>query len=357
MGRVRSVAIYVPCLQTGGAERVAAVLASGLHEAGVATTLIVDAKRAGNAGFVAPGVEVVVLGGGHVANVGRLARRLRATEPDIALAIDAPASVKLAAAKLLAPGRTRIVLSYHGHPGIVRGRIGGAAFPLAGPLTRFSARTVCVSEGLRQRLVAEWRADSGKLACIPNPIPVERAQAAADAGALAARPLMILAVGRLVPEKGYDSLIRALALLPETVRLTILGDGPERPSLERTAAEAGVAGRVSLPGFAEPWPAYGQARVLALSSTSESFGNVVVEALASGLPVVATDCGGPGEILERGRYGTLVPVGDAAALAAGLRAALADPGDPGPRIARAATYAVPRVVARYLDLFEAVLAR
>ncbi|MEA1833324.1 glycosyltransferase [Methylobacterium durans] len=356
MAQIRSVAIYVPCLQAGGAERVAAVLATGLHRAGVATTLIVDAERPENRGFVAAGVTMVVLGGGHADNTRRLARWLRANGPDIAMAIDAPASVKLAAAKMLARGRTRIVLSYHGHAGIVRGRLGNAAFRLAFLLTRFADRTVCVSEGLARRLVEDWRASAARIESIPNPIPVEHAHAAADAADLATRPPTIVAVGRLVPEKGYDSLIRALTLLPGDVRLTILGDGPERPALQRAADEAGVAGQVSLPGFAEPWPAYGAARVFALSSISESFGNVVVEALASGLPVVATDCGGPGEILDRGRYGTLVPVGDSAALAAGLGAALADPGDPALRVARAASYAVPQIVERYLDLFERVIA-
>ncbi|GEP05799.1 glycosyltransferase [Methylobacterium oxalidis] len=356
MSRIRSVAIYVPCLQPGGAERVAAVLATGFHVAGISTTLIVDAERPENRGFVAPGVSVVVLGGGHLGNTRRLAGWLRRSGADVVMAIDAPASVKLAAAKLLARSRTPIVISYHGHAEIVRGRLGGAAFRLAFLLTRLSDRTVCVSEGLARRLVAEWRAEGAKIVSIPNPIPVEHAHRAADAADLAARPPAIVAVGRLVAEKRYDSLIRALTLLPANVRLTILGDGPERAALERAAAEAGVAARVSLPGFAEPWPAYGAARVFALSSVSESFGNVVVEALASGLPVVATDCGGPGEILEGGRYGTLVPVGDTAALAAGLGAALADPGDPALRIARAAAYAVPQIVERYLAVFESVVA-
>lgn len=350
--RVRSVAVYVHGFGPGGAERAAAVLASGFQAAGLGTTLLVDDPAGVNRVFVAPGLRLVPLPDGHAASVAGLAQWLARERPDVALAIDATANAKLVLARLASRAPTRIVLSYHGYAEIVRGRLGRAAYRLAPLLTRASARTVCVSQGLTRHLTRDWRVPAGRLAVIPNPIPVERALPPADAAALARRPPEILAVGRLVPEKGFSGLIDALARCPPETRLTILGEGPERPALEALGASLG--GRVALPGYTEPWPAYARARVFALTSTSESFGNVVVEALASGLPVVATACGGPEEILDSGRYGRLVPVNDPGALAAALTAALADPGDPALRIARAADYATERVVGAYLDLFEAL---
>lgn len=348
---LRSVAVYVPGLQAGGAERCAAVLASGFHAAGIPTTLLVDYEATANRGFVDPAIAVVPLLGGHAITILRLARWLARERPDAVLAVDATASLKLVAARILARVPTRIYLSYHGYGQVVRGRLGRAAYRLAPVLTRLSQGTVCVSHGLARHLVADWHARADRVVAIANPIPVEHALPPADTAALARRPDVILAVGRLVPEKCYGDLIAVLHDLPPETRLVILGDGPERDALAGAAADFGD--RVALPGHGSPWEAYAGARVFALTSSSESFGNVLVEALASGLPVVATDCGGPREILADGRYGYLVPVNDRGALAAALVQALRDPGDPVPRIARAATYATRQIVAAYLELMAA----
>ncbi|MBX9930358.1 MAG: glycosyltransferase [Methylobacterium sp.] len=348
--RPRSIAVYVPSLQAGGAERTAAVLASGFRAAGIPTALLVDHDAEAQDGFLDQGVERVLPLGGHGRSIMRLARWLVQEQPEAAVAIDATASLKLVLARVLSRAQTRIYLSYHGYGDIVRGRIGRLAYWLAPLLTRLSNGTVCVSEGLARHLVEDWGAKAGTVTVIPNPIPVQHARPPADAAALAARPATIIAVGRMVPEKRHADLIAALRLLPPETRLVMLGDGPARDTLVAMAAD--LQERVSLPGHREPWAAYEAARVFALTSTSESFGNVVVEALASGLPVVSTDCGGPREILEDGRFGSLYPVGDVQALANALEEALITPGDPAPRVARASVYATSHVVDAYLDLFE-----
>ncbi len=350
------ITLYVPSLMGGGAERAAAVLASGFHASGHAVRLLVDVAEDGrNREFVDPAIAVRRLGAAHAGSVWALARELRNDRVDVALAFGGAANLKLVAAQALARSRVPLVLSFHGRSDVGRGRLGAAAFRLAPILTRRAARTVCVSDALVRHLVADWGALAARTGCIPNAVPVERARPARDTAELRARRPAIVAVGRLVPEKDFATLVRALSLLPREVTLTILGEGPERGALEALAAALGVGDRLTLPGYAsEPWDGYAKARVFALSSTSEGFGNVVAEALASGLPVVATDCGGPREILGDGQWGVLVPVGDPAAMAAALASALAAPGDPAPRLARAARYRPERIVEDYLALFRSL---
>jgi glycosyltransferase involved in cell wall biosynthesis len=140
------------------------------------------------------------------------------------------------------------------------------------------------------------------------------------------QPPVVLAAGRLVALKGYDTLLRAFARVRQEtpVRLVILGEGPERPNLERLAAELGVAADVDMPGFdPNPFRYMKRAGVFVLSSRYEGLPNVLIQALACGCPVVSTDCpSGPSEILDGGRYGALVPVDDVEAMAGAIVRAL-----------------------------------
>jgi glycosyltransferase involved in cell wall biosynthesis len=133
----------------------------------------------------------------------------------------------------------------------------------------------------------------------------------------------------------------------------ILGDGAGREELMELARQLGVAEEISLPGFvANPFAYLSRAAVFVLSSAWEGFGNVVVEALACGPPVVSTDCeSGPAEILDHGTHGCLVPVGDDEAMARAILSAIESPGDPTRRKARSAEFTVDRSVDRYLALF------
>lgn len=163
----------------------------------------------------------------------------------------------------------------------------------------------------------------------------------------------IVTVGSLKAQKNHPLLLHALARVSHLdACLTIVGAGAAEAELRRLAAELGIAERVVLAGFhPDPTPFYNTADLFVLSSDYEGFGNVIVEALAQGLPVVSTDCpSGPGEILEGGRWGALVPVGDADALAAAIDRALETPHDPAALRRRAADFA-PEIAARkYLDL-------
>jgi glycosyltransferase involved in cell wall biosynthesis len=141
------------------------------------------------------------------------------------------------------------------------------------------------------------------------------------------QPPVVLAVGRLKAHKGFSLLISAFAEVRRLrpARLLILGEGPERAALESLVARLGLADDVALPGFVEnPYAYMARAAAFVLSSQWEGLPTVMIEALYCGAPVVATDCpSGPREILRDGKFGQLIPIGDAAAMARALEEALA----------------------------------
>lgn len=166
-------------------------------------------------------------------------------------------------------------------------------------------------------------------------------------------PPVLLAVGRLTPQKDFETLLRAFAKVraSHAARLLVLGDGDERSRLEALVIELGLEQDVSLPGWAvNPYPYMAAADLFVLSSLWEGLPTVLIEALYCGVPIVATDCpSGPREILQGGRYGSLVPVGDVDALAQAIADAL-DGDVPAPVPESWAPYRIDVVTDRYLQL-------
>ena len=160
-------------------------------------------------------------------------------------------------------------------------------------------------------------------------------------------------MGRLSPQKDFRTLLHAFARVRDHVpaRLVILGEGPERETLEALVSELGLEEAVALPGWVgNPYPWMVHAGAYALSSRWEGLPSVLIEALYCGVPIVATDClSGPREILDDGAHGLLVPVGDVDALARGLVSALAG-GVPPPAQVSWRPYEQEFVVRRYLDV-------
>ncbi len=167
-------------------------------------------------------------------------------------------------------------------------------------------------------------------------------------------PPVILGMGRLEPQKDFPTLLRAFALLHQQrpCRLMILGEGALRAELTALAQQLGITDDLQLPGFAtNPYPSIARADLFVLSSLWEGSPNGLTEALALGTPLVATDCpNGPDEILEQGKYGPLVPMGNAAALAEAMRDTLESP--PDRSVLRAAAqrrYTVEQSASAYLE--------
>lgn len=173
-------------------------------------------------------------------------------------------------------------------------------------------------------------------------------------------PPVILGLGGLRRQKGFDILVAAFARVraERACRLLILGEGHLREALTEQARQLGVGEDVVMPGFdPDPYPCLARAAVFVLSSRWEGSPNALTEALALGAPVVSTDCpSGPREVLDGGRVAPLVPVDDVAAMAAAIRQVLDEPGDREKRQAAVAEYTVETCAARYHALFERLLA-
>ena len=217
---------------------------------------------------------------------------------------------------------------------------------------------IAVSRGVGEDLESLLNLPKSRISVIHNPISV------ADIRARSAHPIkhpwlgmrgvpVLLAVGRLLPQKDYPTLFRAVAEIRRSrdVRLIVLGEGPERPNLERLADQLGISDILSMPGFVEnPFAYMRRAQLLVLSSRWEGFALVLAEALACGCPVVSTDCpSGPSEILEGGRFGMLTPVGDDQQLARAIEASLSSPTDPRRLEMRANLFNVDRIAGLYLE--------
>jgi glycosyltransferase involved in cell wall biosynthesis len=225
----------------------------------------------------------------------------------------------------------------------------------------FADAVVAVSSELADDLSAVAGLPRGLIRTVYNPVvgPELPALAAEPAGHPWLRPggpPVVLGAGRLVEQKDFPTLLRAFALVrrERPARLVILGEGPAgaREGLAALAAGLGVAADLDLPGFvANPYAYMARAAAFALSSLHEGLPGVLIQALACGCPVVSTDCpSGPREILDGGRYGRLVPVGDHEALARAILACLDDPSGREERVARAAAFGLERAVDRYLEL-------
>jgi glycosyltransferase involved in cell wall biosynthesis len=231
------------------------------------------------------------------------------------------------------------------------------AYRLLRRLYRYADRIVALTEGARRDLMQNFAVPGAKAsallsnAVIPPGMVKRLTQWDGESGR---ENDLIVSVGRLSPEKDQLTLLRALTMLPpdRPWRFAIVGDGRERQSLEAFVRQHDLADRVIFTGeVADPFVWMMRARVAVCASVYEGLGNAIIETLASGTSVVSTDCPyGPREILQGGRYGALTPVGDAAAMAAAIDAALLTPPDRAALMARGLNYTAARAAERFLEI-------
>jgi glycosyltransferase involved in cell wall biosynthesis len=358
------VAFFLPALSGGGAERVTLYLAGGFAARGVPVDLLLAVAEGPYLTQVPPGVRVIDLEARSVpAKVFALARYARRERPRALIA--ALDNVNVAGCAMrFARVPTPVTLAVHNTvsrdlgaddtvKGLLRRHLLRRLYPLADAI-------VAVSRGVADDLTRVVSLPPERVRVIYNPVltpaAVEPAGPAPHVWLEPGAPPLILAVGRLTGQKDFATLLRAFASAraERPLHLAILGEGEERRPLEALAAELGIGSDVMFRGFEQnPYEWMAGAAALALSSRWEGLPTVLIEALALGTPVVSTDCeSGPREILESGRFGALVPVGDAQALSTAILATIDSPPDSRMLRERGRTFSLDHAVDQYLALLS-----
>ncbi len=327
-----SAAIYIHDLSPGGVERQCLILAQELQARGVDVALVLHQVRGELLPLLPAGVPVINLHSARTLHdIVRLRRYLLDDQPTVFMANVDHNNIAAMLAKALAGTETKLVICQHnplsaGFHATVNWKHRVVPFCYRLLASRID-HAVAVSDGIAGELIRNAGLPRNKVSTINNAVIgddfTERADAPVHHRWLEAkdRPVFVTA-GRLVEMKDHRNLLHAFALhlRQRPARLLILGSGPARDELQRMAGTLGIAQHVEFLGFVQnPLPYMRQADAFVLSSRFEGFGNVLVEALGCGTPVLSTNCPyGPADILERGEYGILVPPQEPAALASGL---------------------------------------
>lgn len=365
--RPRKLACFLPSLGGGGAERVVLNVANALARRGHSVDLVLGRRKGAYLGQVSSRLEVVALDSPKtMLGVLPLVRYLRRRRPDVLMSTTITANIVAVAASrcvLDQPVRTvlRLDHTFSKTRSVVDTGVGGRLlFLLLKHALQRADAVVTVSSGVASDLARHVPGTARSTRVVPN--PAFRKQIVADAAAPAPHDWLqdadcpvVLAAGRLEPAKDYPTLLAAFARVAKArrARLLILGEGRERERLTALIRKLRIDELVDMPGFQmNPYAYMARAQVFVLSSWTEGLPNVLVEAMACGTPVVSTDCPhGPREVLEDGKWGKLVPVGDPEAMAAAILQTLDEAPDRESLVARARSFSFGPAV----DAYERVL--
>jgi glycosyltransferase involved in cell wall biosynthesis len=356
------IAMFLPSLDGGGAERVFVELANYIAAQGVPVDLVLAAATGPYLGEVRAPVRVIDCGAAGVSRaLPTLARHLRRERCAALLSALEHANVVALAARLCAFAPVRSVVSVRGVPTMLAHEAGRSApwvLRASRLAYRFAHAIIANSHGVADDMSAHLGIARDRIEVIYNPLNLEHIEQQSLAPvshpfcAPGTAPLL-LSAGRISPLKDFPTLVRAFAAVRASrpCRLAILGEGPDRAALEQLVRELGVEADVALPGFdPNPFAWMRHAAAFVSSSLSEGCPNALMQALACGTPVISTRAiGGSVEVLEHGRWGRLVPVGDPRALAEAMAATLDDTTHPDVR-QRARDFSMPLVAREYLSV-------
>lgn len=333
----KRISIFMPSLFGAGGQRSMLNLAHGIAARGYGVDLVLAQAEGEFMDDVRKPVRIVDLKASRVmTSIPALVSYLRREQPDAMLSVFGYVNIIAILAWRLAGVPTRLFVNEQNTVSLEAGNAASWSVRITPRLMKhfypWANGIVVVSGGVRDDMVQMTNIPKESINVIYNPSVIgaevlEKAQASLyHPWFKPGQPPVIVAVGRLQIQKDYPMLLHAFAQMRRArpARLIILGEGKERPLLEQIIKELGLGHDVSLPGFvANPYAYMANAQLFALSSRWEGLPTVLIEALCCGTPAVATDCpSGPREILQNGRYGRLVPVGDVDAFAHAMRVSL-----------------------------------
>jgi len=326
------IAIVLSSLRGGGAERVMLTTAIGLHQRGHQIDLVVSNLSGAYRSSVPSALELIDLKAPRVIkSTLKLSRYFRRSKPDCVISALPHINLVTIFAALISRSNTQVVLTEHNtlsqsirNASTLKGRYLHLLMRLLYPI---SNRIVAVSKGVADDLSLVLRIPRNRITVIYNPVVTpklfEQARKPLNHPWFnSSAPNIVLAAGRLTYAKNFPSLLRAFSKTKDEhdSRLVILGEGEDRAKLTELATQLGIENRLFIPGFVDnPYQYMNHSKVFVLCSRWEGLPTVLIEALACGVKVISTNCpSGPEEILENGRWGTLIPVEDDDALAKSL---------------------------------------
>lgn len=362
--RGRSLCIFAPSFSEGGVERMLANLALGLYSQGVSLDFLTDNPESPYLeDLVAQGVIRSLKGVGRRHLLTTLTKYLSEQRPSWILSSKDGGNKLALLARQKSGCCSRLAFRVATNDSVRTKRY---IFPKRWiklfqikRLYKKADLIVAVSEGVAEDVSKFANLPRNAISVIPNPVVTDKmlCQANEPTGHEwffgNREKCIIVGVGRFSKAKDFPTLIRAFSKVRKKIlnsKLLILGEGRQRSRIESTVRDLGIGEDVSLPGFnPNPYPYLAKANIFVLSSIWEGLPGALIEALALGTPVVSTDCpSGPREILQNGRYGFLVPPGDASALAEAILKTLANP-LPAPVLKEAASkYTLANSTLRYL---------
>jgi glycosyltransferase involved in cell wall biosynthesis len=362
--QAKPIATVLPDFNCAGAQRDMILLFNALAEKGIATAVFVLRDEGPLRSLIDPKIPIIQVPGRRIRYaIPGLRKTIRSLRPRIVLSSGANLNLccLLAVRSLGRRIRPKLVLREVNTPSMAKkldprwqDRI---AYRVLRRGYRTADRVITLTEGARQELIQQFSVDAKTVIAMRSNAVITREtvdRIAAWDGEQGRDANLIVSIGRLSPEKNHKLLLRALALIDRRRpwHLALVGEGTERTALQNFAHENGISQRITFAGYAaDPFAWLMRAGVAVCSSIYEGLCNAIIEALGCGTPVVSTDCPyGPREILQGGRYGTLVPAGDAAALASGIECALDLVVDRARLIARANDYTAERAADTFLEI-------
>lgn len=363
MKKIKKITLFCESLEGGGAERVMVSLANGFNRANISVDMVLVRKVGCYLDELDKGINVVDLESKRTLfALFPLINYMRHAKPSIFLSTLNHINALCVFSRFLSMASIQLCVRQSTTSSVDIKHAGGFTqiiLNLIYPkILKAADLVVAPSEGVANDLIAEYKQIRKHIRVIPNPLDISRLIMLANSPlehniGLPLQNPIIIAVGRLNHAKDYPTLINAFVKVREKfpAHLLILGEGETRKSLEQLIHSLSLQDNVSMPGFMEnPFVYMKLASVFVLSSRYEGMPNTLLQALAIGTPSVATDCpSGPREILEGGRWGRLVPVGDVNAMALaiidGLEGRIVKP----PVELMRACYGIDRITQQYLD--------